>query len=85
MKSHNVEGVKAVDYGGAHCRGAEDAGAVAPLRDWPELVLAPGVAHVVVPAVLHHLQQREKKEKKDQYMWFADQSCIVYYRERRVE
>lgn len=62
VKTHDIKSVESVDDGRAHVRGAEDAGAVTSLRDRPQFVFPPGVTHIVVPAVLHHLST-EKCER----------------------
>nr|KAF7429528.1 hypothetical protein H0235_005926 [Vespula pensylvanica] len=59
VQTHDVKGIQTIDYGRTHRGRAEDTGAVALLRDRPELVFPPGVPHVIVPAVLHHLDRAE--------------------------
>jgi hypothetical protein len=60
LHPHNVEGVQSVHYCGGEGQRAEDAGAVPPLADRFQFVLAPGVAHVIIPRVLHHLEVEER-------------------------
>lgn len=57
-ESHDVERVEPVHDGGSERCRAEDAPRVTALADRPQLVLAPGVAHVAVPRVLHHLEHK---------------------------
>jgi hypothetical protein len=44
-------------YGGPHGAGPEYGGGVALLAQRPQLILSPGVAHVVAPRMLHHLDE----------------------------
>ena len=58
-EAHDVEGVHAVDDGGARVGGAEDGAGVRAPRRRLHLVLAPRVLGVAVPGVLHHLLETE--------------------------
>lgn len=60
VETHDVQGVQAVDDGRTEIRDAEDTGAVTSLRDRSQLVLSPGVPHVVVPAMFHHLREENE-------------------------
>lgn len=63
--AHDEERVQPVHDGGAQGGVAEDAAGVRAPRHGPQLVAAPGVAHVVVPGVAHHLQTSERDQIRD--------------------
>ena len=62
VKTHEVEGVKTVDDGGAHRALAKHNCRVASPCHWFELVFTPGILHVGVPRLLGHLNWREVRE-----------------------
>jgi len=61
VKTHDVKGVQSVDNRRAHVRRSKNAGTVTPLRDRSQFVFTPCVPHVVVPAMLHHLQTNRQR------------------------
>jgi hypothetical protein len=58
FQTHDVQGVQTINNCCTQGHGSKDACTMTPFTDWPQLILSPSIAHVIVPRMFHHLQQK---------------------------